>query len=203
MLLQIFQPHPISTLTMAVSKGGFDYPRTVGHENDGDISWCKLVIGFANPKTGSPEYNTFRNVMTHKMEQERIPGCVGSRADQWAAIQAHTLILPAVPYRARLWQTNTRRGQRFTECFDYLLRDIAKKHHNKLVNLLRVPVASPAGPGAPVAVLNDRKSSQKICTKFIQSMLIWRLQLWPVRATSVSDGLGIRDPATRPTPCRA
>lgn len=174
---------------MAVSKAGFVYPRTAGHEDDGDISWCKFVIGFPNPKTRSPEYNTFRKAMKRKMEQQRIPGFVGSTADQWAAIQAHALTLPPVPHRAPLWQTNTRRGQRFTECFDYLLRDIAKKHQNKLVDLLRVPVAGPAGPagpGAPVAVVNDRKSSQNICTELIQSMLIWRLQLWPVRATSAS-----------------
>ena len=120
------------------------------------------------------------------MEQERIPGFVGSTADKWAAIQAHALTLPPVPHRAPLWQTNTRRGQRFTECFDYLPRDIVKKHQTNLVNLLRVSVARPAVPGAPVAVVNDRKSSQNICTELIQSMLIWRLQLWPVRATSAS-----------------
>ena len=108
------------------------------------------------------------------MEQERIPGFVGSTADQWAAIQAHTLTIPPVPHRAPLWQTNTRQGQRFTECFDYLLTDIAKKHKNNLENLLRAPVAglaspagpaSPASPAAPVAAVNDRKSSQNICTE--------------------------------------
>ena len=165
---------------MAVSKAGFVYPRTAGHENDGDISWYKIVIGFPNPKTRSPEYNTFRKAMKRKMEQERIPGFVGGTADQWAAIQAYALTLPPVAHRAPLWQTNTRRGQQFTECFNYLLRDIAKKHQNNLVNLLRVPVAG------PVADVNDRKSSQNICTELIQSMLIWRLQLWPVRATSAS-----------------
>ena len=159
---------------MAVSKAGFVYPRTAGHENDGDISWCKFVIGFPNPKTRSPEYNTFRKAMKRKMEQERIPGFVGSTADQWAAIQAHALTIPPVPHRAPLWQTNTRRGQRFTECFDYLLRDIAKKHKNNLENLLRAPVAGlagqagpavPACPVTPVAAVNDHKSSQDICTE--------------------------------------
>jgi hypothetical protein len=167
-LLQIHQPPPTSTLTMAVSKAGFVYPRTAGHENDGDITWCKFVIGFPNPSTRSPEYNTFRKAMKRKMEQERIPGFVGSTADQWAAIQAHALTIPPVPHRAPLWQTNTRRGQRFTECFDYLLRDIAKKHKNNLENLLRAPVAgpaAPAAPAAPVAAVNDRKSSQNICTE--------------------------------------
>ena len=124
--------------------------------------------------------------MKRKMEQERIPGFVGSTADQWAAIQAHALTLPPVPHRAPLWQTNTRRGQRFTECFEYLLRDIAKKHQNNLVNILRVPVAGPAGPAGLVAAVNDSKSSENICTELIQSMLIWRLQLWSVCATSAS-----------------
>ena len=150
---------------MAVSKAGFVYPRTLGHEKDGDISWCKFVIGFPNHKTRSPDYNTFRKAMKRKMEQERMPGFVGSTADQWAAIQAHALTIPPVPHRAPLWQTNTRRGQRLTECFDYLLRDIAKKHKNNLENLLRAPVAGLAGPAAPVATVHDRKSSQNICTE--------------------------------------
>jgi len=126
---------------MALSKAGFVYPRTAGHENDGDITWCKFVIGFPNPSTRSLEYNTFRKAMKRKMEQERIPGFVGRTADQWAAMQAHALTIPPVPHRAPLWQTNTRRGQRFTECFDYLLRDIEKKHKNNLEKLLRAPVA--------------------------------------------------------------
>jgi len=150
---------------MAVSKAGFVYPRTAGHENDGDISWCKFVIGFPNPSTRAPEYNTFRKAMKRKMEQERMPGFVGSTANQWAAIQAYALTIPPVPDRAPLWQTNTRRGQRFTECFDYLLRDIAKKHKNNLENLLRAPVAGPAHPAVPVPAVNDRKSSQNICTE--------------------------------------
>ena len=109
--------------------------------------------------------------MKRKMEQERIPDFVGSTADQWAAIQAHALTILPVPHRAPLWQTNTRRGQRFTECFDYLLRAIAKKDKNNLENLLRALVAGiagpagPAGPAAPVAAVNDRKSSQNICTE--------------------------------------
>jgi len=164
-LLQIHQRPPTSTLTMAVSKAGFLYPRTAGHENDGDITWYKFVIGFPNPSSRSPESNTFRKPMKRKMNQERIPGFVGSTAEQWAAIQAHALTIEPVPHRGPLWQTNTRRGQRFTECFNYLLRDIAKKHKNNLENLLRAPVAGPAGPAAPVAAVTDRKSSQSICTE--------------------------------------
>ena len=92
---------------MAISKAGFVYPRTAGHENNDDITWCKFVIGFPNPKTRSSEYNTFRKSMKRKMEQERIPGFVGSTADQWTAIQAHAITIPPVPHRVPLWQTNT------------------------------------------------------------------------------------------------
>ena len=103
--------------------------------------------------------------MKRKMEQERIPGFVGSTADQWTAIQAHAITIPPVPHRVPLWQTNTRRCQRFTECLNYLLREIAKKHKNNFENLLRAPVAGPAGPAGPVAAVNDRKSAQNICTE--------------------------------------
>jgi len=103
--------------------------------------------------------------MQRKMEQESILGFVGSTADQWAAIQAHALTIPSVPHRAPVWQSNTRRGQRFTACFDYLLREIAKKYKNNLENLLRAPVAGPAGPAAPIAAVNDRKSSENSCTE--------------------------------------
>ena len=153
---------------MAVSKAGFVYPRTAGHEKDGDITWFKFVIGFPNPKTHSAEYNTFRKAMKCKMEQERIPGFVGCMADQWAAIAADTLTIPPVPHRAPLGKTNTRPGQRFIECFDYLLRDRVKIHKNNLENLLRVPVAGlagPARPAGPVAAVNDRKSCENICTE--------------------------------------
>ena len=159
---------------MAVSKAGFVYPKTADHENNGDITRCKFVIGFPNPKNRSSEYNTFRKAMKRKMEQERIPGFVVSTANQWAAIQAYALTIPPVAHRAPRWQTKTRRGQWFTECFDYLLRDIAKKDKNNLENLLRARVAGlagpaspadPAGPAAPVAAVNDRKSAQNICTE--------------------------------------
>ena len=60
----------------------------------------------------------------------------------------------------------------------FLIRDIARKHKHNLEKFLRIPVASPAGPADPavpdalVAAVNDRKSSQNICTQSIQSMLI-------------------------------
>jgi len=103
--------------------------------------------------------------MKSKIEQERIPGFVGSTADHWQAIQVHALTIPPVPHRAPLWQTNTRRGQRFTEYFHYLIRDIAKKHKNNLENSLRAAVTGSAGSAAPVAAINDCKSSQNIWTQ--------------------------------------
>ena len=113
--------------------------------------------------------------MQRKIEQDRIQGFVGSTADQWAAIQIYALTVPpVVPYRVPLWQTNTRRGQRYTEYFDFLLRDIARKHKHNLEKLLRIPVAGPVGPAgpacpacpaAPVVAENDLKSSQNICTE--------------------------------------
>jgi len=36
---------------------------------------------------------------------------------------------------------------------------------NNLENLLRAPVAGPASSAAPVSAVNDRKSSQNICTE--------------------------------------
>ena len=160
---------------MVVSKVAFVYPTTAGYEeNDGDMACCKFILGLPNPKTRSPEYDTFPKTMKRKMDQGKIPGSVGSRADQWGAIQADELTITHVPHLAPLWQTNTRRGQWFTGCFDYLLRNIAKKDNNNVENFLRVPLAGlacltgttgPAGTAAPVAAVNDRKSSQNICTE--------------------------------------
>ena len=113
--------------------------------------------------------------MQRKMERDRIPGFVGSTADQWVAIQTYALsVPPVVQYRAPLWQTNTRRGQQYTQCLNCLLRDIARKHNHNLEKLLRIPVAGPvrpigpagpAGCAAPVAAVNDRKLSQNIGTE--------------------------------------
>ena len=98
------------------------------------------------------------------MEHEGIPGFVGSTADQWAAIEKYGLTVPSmVPHRAPLWHNNTRQGQWYTECLDFLLRNIARKHKHNLEKLLRIPVAGPAVPATPVAALNDCKSYHNIC----------------------------------------
>ena len=93
--------------------------------------------------------------MKRKIEQDRIPSWRRSTAAQWAAIQAHSLtVAPIASGRAGLWQTDTVRGRRFTDCLDFLLKDIAKKHRNTLENLTRVQDAAPIPAG------NDRKLSQ-------------------------------------------
>jgi len=61
------------------------------------------------------------------MEQDRIPGWKGSTAAQWAAIEASAIATPRVTVRAALWQTDTARGERFTECLDFF----AKRHSKK------------------------------------------------------------------------
>ena len=92
--------------------------------------------------------------------------------------------------RAALWQTDTARGECFTKCLDFLLKDIAKKHKLSLTRLLAaqlVPTIAPVTPpvAAPVAVGNDRKLPQTSRIECGQYMLIWRLQVSSARAPSV------------------
>jgi len=59
--------------------------------------------------------------MKRKMEQDRIPGLKGSTAPHPAVIQAYALATLPITVRTALWQTDTVRGERFTECLDILL----------------------------------------------------------------------------------
>jgi len=125
------------------------------------------------------------------MEQDSILGWKGSTATQWAAIQAYAIPTPPVPVRTALWQTDTAQGERFNECLDFLLKDIAKKHEPSLTRLLAaqpVPavtlVAAPVA--APVAVRNDRRLPQTIRIECAQYMLIRLLQVSSARASSIS-----------------
>jgi len=100
--------------------------------------------------------------MKRKIEQDRIPSWRQSTDAQWAAIQAHCLTLAPVATpeggRAALWQTDTVRGRRFTECLDVLLKDVAKKHRNTRESLPRaqgVPILA-----APIPAGNHRNLSQ-------------------------------------------
>ena len=155
---------------MAASKVDLTYPKLEGHENDGDINWCKYVCGFPNPRTFSPEYKAWRNAMKRQMEQDKIPGWKKCTASQWAGIQAHALTIAPVSRRAALWEANSNRGGRFTECRDFLLKDIAKKYQDPLRDLLRVqPVPA---VGNPVAIGNDRKLPQSVSIEYISHILI-------------------------------
>jgi len=120
--------------------------------------------------------------MKRKMEQDRIPGWKQSTAAQWSAIQAHALTIRPVSQRSGLWLADNPGGERFTECLDFLLKNIAKKYQGILRDMLRGPVAT-----VPVAdpTRNDRKLSPKVCNKDGPYMLIQRLQV-PVRGLSVS-----------------
>jgi len=170
---------------MAASKVGLSFEKSASFKNKGDVTWCKQVCGFPHPRTYSPEYKAWRNAMKCKMKQDRIPGWKQSTARQWAAIQAHDLTLRPVSQRSGLWQSNNPRGERFTECLDLLLKDIAKKHQGILRVMLRAPVA--AVPVAdPTPARNDCKLSRSVRNKDVPYMLIQLLQVSPVRDLSVS-----------------
>jgi len=147
---------------MAPSKAGFTYKKTLGNENDVDVSWCKYVCGFLKPGITNQDYSGSGNGMKRKMEQDRIPSWRQSTDTQWAAIQAYSLTLAPVPTpggsSAALWQTDTVRGRRCTECLDFLLKNVAKKHRNTLESLTRARGAPIVA--APILAGNDRKLSQ-------------------------------------------
>jgi len=156
----------------------------------GEVTWCKYVCGFPELRTYGEEYKDWRNAMKRKMEQDRIPGWKVSTAAQWGAIPAYPLAIPPVTFRAALWRTDTARGEPFTECLDFLLKDIAKKHKPSVTRLLAaqpVPAVAPveAPVAAPVAVGNDCKLPQTIRIECAQYMLIWPLQVASARALSV------------------
>ena len=91
------------------------------------------------------------------MRQDRIHGSALATPEQWAAIQVYGLSLEPLASngRATLLQEDTRSGQGFTECYDYLLKDIAKKHSRTLA--LLGAALPPAVPVAPALAANNRK----------------------------------------------
>jgi len=113
--------------------------------------------------------------MKRKMEQDRIPGCKQSTAGQWAALQGHALTLWPVSQRSGLCQANNPCGERFTECLDLLLKNIAKKHQGILRDMLRAPVAA-VPVGDPTPARNDPKLSPSVRNKDVAYMLIQLLQ---------------------------
>ena len=91
------------------------------------------------------------------MQQDGIPSQALATHEQWTAIQAYGLSLEPLTSkgRAALWQQDTNSGLSFTECYDYLLRDLAKKHSKTLAPLgVALP---PAVPAAPALAANNRK----------------------------------------------
>jgi len=119
------------------------------------------------------------------MEQDRIQGWKQSTAGQWAAIQAQALTLRPVRQWSGLWQANNPCGERFTECLDFLLKDIAKKHQRILRDMLRAPVATVPVPD-PTPARNDRKLSPRVCNQDVPYMLMQLLQVSPVCGLSLS-----------------
>jgi len=170
---------------MAASKVGLTFERLASFKNDRDVTWCKHVCGFPHPQTYLPEYKAWPNAMKRKMKQDRIPGWKQSTAAQWVAIQAHALTLWPVSQKSGLWQADNPRGERFTECLDFLLKDIAKKHQGILRDMLRAPVAAVL-VADPTPARNDRKLSPTVRNIDVPDMLIELLQVSPVRGLTVS-----------------
>ena len=170
---------------MAASKVGLTFEKSGAFKNAGDVNWCKHICGFPHPRTYGQEYKAWRNAMKRKMEQDRIPGWKQSTAAQWAAIQAYAITLQPVSRRSGLWQANNLCGERFTECLDLLLKEIAKNHLGILRDMLGVPVA--AVPVAdPTPARNDRKLSPSVRNKDVPYMPIQLVQVWLVRGLSLS-----------------
>ena len=136
---------------MPGSKSGLTCPRTKGHEDDGTVNLCKYICRFPNPLTTDHEYKAWREAVFHRMQQDGIPSRVLATPEQWTAIQAYGLFLEPLASngRAALWQQDTNSALRFTECYNYLVRDIAKKHSQTLARLgVALPLAVPAAQGS-------------------------------------------------------
>jgi len=127
--------------------------------------------------------------MKRKIEQDKIPEWQQSRAAQWAAIQAYGITLQPVGRRSGLWQANNLRGERFTECLDLLLKDIAKTHQRILTDMLKVQPVTAIGVADPAPARNDRNLAPSVCIN-VPYMLIPLLQVSPVRALAVSGWIG-------------
>jgi len=105
------------------------------------------------------------------MECEGIRGYKDATPAQWVAIQAYALTVEPIASNgmAAYWEADSNWGRRFTECLDFLLKDVAKKHSKTLEAMgLTVPPATPApAPPAPLvaAAGNDRKLLRTVHNK--------------------------------------
>jgi len=147
---------------MAASKVGLTFEKSRAFEKAGDVNWCNHICSFPHPRTYGQQYKAWRNAMKHKMEQDRITRWKQSTAVHWAAIQGYAITLQPVSRRAGLWQANNLRGERFTECLDFLLKDIAKKHQRILTDMLNVQPVGAIAVADPAPARNDRKFAPSI-----------------------------------------
>jgi len=173
-LVRIYQlPRNLESILMANSKVGLVYPRTPGYENEGDITLCKFLCGFPHHKVFSHEYSSSRTAIKGKMELDRSPSRLDSMDTQWDAIQAYCLTLAPIASaggcRAALWQHDSRQGSGFTECLDYLLKDMAKKHRSTLERLAREREAAVA---APIVAGNNCELTQCVGIGSVYCILI-------------------------------
>ena len=146
----------------------------MGDDNDETVNWCKHKCCIPNPRTTDPEYKAWRVAVFYRMQQDGIPSQALATPAQWRAILAYGLSLEllATDDRAALSQQDTISGLRFTECYDYLLRDIAKKHSRTLARLgIALPPAVPAALALAVNNCNFRPLIVRI--KQHVKLLIW------------------------------
>jgi len=127
--------------------------------------------------------------MKRKMEKGGIPGWKQSTAALWAAVQEYAITLQPASQRSGLWHANNLHGARFTECLDFLLKDIAKKHHCHLTDMLKVQPVAAIAVADPAPARNDRKLAPSVRIN-VPYLLIQLLQVSPVRALSVSGWIG-------------
>jgi len=170
---------------MAASKVGLTFQKSGVSKNAGDVNGSKHICGLPHPRTYGQEYKAWRNAMKRKMEQDGIPGWKESTAAQLGAIQAYAITLQPVTLRSGLWQANNLRDERFTECLDFLLKDIAKKHQRILTDMLKVQLVATIALADPARARNNRKVAPSLHIN-VPYMLIHRLQVSRVRALSVS-----------------
>src|SRR5205807_957359 len=100
------------------------------------------------------------NALKRRIECKWISSYKHSTLTQWTAIQAYALMVELIASNgiATYWEANTNQWRRFTECLDFLLKDMTKKHSKTLSAMdLAVPPAPSVIP-ATVTIGNDCKS---------------------------------------------
>ena len=184
-LFPIQQPSPTPTsITMAAPKVGLTFENSGAFKNASNVNWCKHILLFPHPRTYGQQYKAWRNAMKCKIEQDRIPRWKQSTPAQWAAIQAYAISLQPVSQRSGLWQANNFRGERFTQCLDFLLKDIAKQHQRILTDMLKVQPVAAIAVGDPAPTSNDGKLAPSVRINVLY-MLIQLLQVSLVRTLSL------------------